>query len=410
MHACGSERLGPRIACVLTVALVLRVIWGLAIPVIPLSDSHAYDVFAQNVALGYGYGWTPGHLTAYWPPGTSAIYALCFKVFGHQYMPIVLLQAVVGVGIVALSIALARRWFSDATAITTGWLVSCWPLLIQYTTILASELFFVFFFLLAFWFASMPGRTLLGRGALGGLALAAASYVRPIALVMAPLLYLENLFNNRQRFAAGQACVVTVLVMSVCILPWTIRNWSVFHRFVVVSTNGGTNLWMGNNPESTGRYMSEPKLDISNEVDRDRYLGRLAIQYIVQHPVTFLVRMTKKAFGLYDRQSIGVVWNEEGIVKRLGRGFVLPLKLGSSVYWWLVLAAGIYGIFMFAIRFGLRKLVLSPPFATLVYFTLVYSVTVTGDRYGVSSIPFVAMFSAYAWGHMRTEFLKTPVS
>ncbi len=387
---------GARVARVLLVALVLRLCWGVLIPVIPLSDSHAYDVFAQNIAHGYGYGWEPDQPSAYWPPGTSAIYAISYWLFGHRYLPIVLLQVLVGVGIVAMGMSLAIRWFGSTIGLATGWILACWPLLIQYTTILASELYFVFFVLLAFWLANLEERKWFGLALAAGVALAAASYVRPIALVMAPLLYWSGARDRRSRVRALLACSVAVVAMCVAVLPWTIRNWHVFHRFVPVSTNGGSNLWMGNNPHSTGGYMELPALAIANEADRDKHLGRLAIRYIAQDPIAFIGRTARKAVHLYDRQSIGVVWNEAGITQRFGAATLLPLKLVSSAYWWIVLAAALIGLYASARRMGLARIVFSPPVLTWLYFTLVYSVTVTGDRYGVSSIPFAAMLAAYA--------------
>jgi hypothetical protein len=54
---------------VLLIALILRVIWAFIVPVVPLSDSYAYDVFARNLASGVGYGWGPGNLAAHWQFG-----------------------------------------------------------------------------------------------------------------------------------------------------------------------------------------------------------------------------------------------------------------------------------------------------------------------------------------------------
>jgi len=386
----------------LIVAFVLRLIWGIAIPIIPVSDSQAYDVFAQHIAQGYGYGWEPHRPSAFWPVGTSAIYALFFRIFGHDYTVIMLFQVCVGVAVVALGTSLSRRWFGEPVAVATAWILACWPLLIQYTTILASELFFILFVLLAFWLASMPGRGWSTRGVSSGIALAAASYVRPLALVMAPFLFMKEAIENRQRRGTMFACTVAIVVMAACILPWTVRNWHVFDRFVLISTNGGANLWMGNNPEADTGYMQLPQLDIPNEADRDSFLGRQAGQYIAQDPIAFFVRMVRKAISLHDRESIGVAWNERGIVQRTGHGTLSPLKLVSSAYWWAVLALAIYGISAFARNFGPLRLLTCPPLATWAYFTFVHSATVAGDRYHVPSIPFIAMMAAYAmsarWG------------
>jgi hypothetical protein len=300
------------------------------------------------------------------------------------------------VAVVALGTSLSRRWFGEPVAVITAWILACWPLLIQYTTILASELYFVLFVLLAFWLASMPGRAWGTRGLCSGIALAAASYVRPLALIMAPLLFMKEAIENRQRSGAIFACTLAIVVMGACILPWSVRNWHVFDRFVLISTNGGANLWMGNNPEADTGYMQLPELDIPNEADRDSFLGRQARQYMAQDPIAFFVRMVRKAISLHDRESIGVAWNERGIAQRTGHGTLSPLKLVSSAYWWAILAVAIYGIFAFARNFGLLRLLTCPPLAAWAYFTLVYSVTVAGDRYHIPSIPFIAMMAAYA--------------
>lgn len=380
----------------LLTALALRLLWGIAIPIVPVSDGAAYEVFARNIAGGNGYGWEPNQPTAYWPVGAPAIYALMFRVFGHDYTAIMLLQVMVGVAVVALAMALTRNWFNGKVAVATGWILACWPLLIQYTTILASELFFLFFVLLAFWLALAPGRGWLARGLGSGIAIAAASYVRPTALIMAPLLFLWEANRHSERPRAVLACAVAMVTMAACILPWSIRNWQVFDRVVPISTNGGANLWMGNNPKAGTGYMELPALDIPNEAERDRFLGQQARRHIAQDPAAFFVRMIRKVIDLHARESIGVAWNAKGIARRTGEYMLTPLKLVSSAYWLMILGVAIYGVYAFARRFGLWLLLLCPPVAAWAYNSLVHAVTVAGDRYHVPSIPFIAMIAAYA--------------
>ena len=73
MMAANSEKIDiTTIVTVLTTALVLRVAWGILVPVVPVADSNAYDVFARVLTEHGVYGWTPGEPSAYWPVGTSA--------------------------------------------------------------------------------------------------------------------------------------------------------------------------------------------------------------------------------------------------------------------------------------------------------------------------------------------------
>ena len=130
-------------ALILAVAFGLRAAWALFVPVRPLSDSFAYDTFAQNLANGLGFGWNAGEPTAFWMPGTSMLYAVCYRLFGHSYTPIVILNILLGVWIVWAAMRLSEKWFDVRTGLVTGWLLAVWPNLIQFTTILASELLFM---------------------------------------------------------------------------------------------------------------------------------------------------------------------------------------------------------------------------------------------------------------------------
>jgi len=183
--------------------------------------------------------------------------------------------------------------------------------------------------------------------------------------------------------------------MIALILPWSLRNLHVFDHFVLVSTNAGANFWMGNNPNTTGGYLPLPDMDIANEAERDKYLNKLAWDYIRQEPLAFVGRTIKKAILLHDRESIGVAWNEKGLEQRFGSKVLLPLKLISSPYWWLMLISALTGAVLLVRHRGWLEALTLPPLTAWVYFTAIHSITVTGDRYHVPSIPFIAMLAAY---------------
>jgi 4-amino-4-deoxy-L-arabinose transferase-like glycosyltransferase len=372
-----------------------------------MSDSNAYDVFAQNIASGYGYCWKPGELTAYWAVGTSALYALLYSVFGHSYTPIVMLNILVGLGTIALAMSLTRRWLGQFPAVLTGWILALWPQMIEFTTILASEMLFNFCVLLAFWLATLPGWKWFPRAAASGIALAAAVYIRPVALLLAPLIYLPEALNRGELAKALAACMISCVIMVALVLPWSVRNLHVFDHFVLVSTNAGANFWMGNNPNSTGGYMVLPETGIANEAERDRYFNQKAWEYIRLEPLAFVARTVKKTFMLHDRETIGVSWNEKGLEQRFGSDILFPLKLLNNPYWWLILVCASYGlVLLFQQRTWLEFLTL-PPLTTWAYFTALHSITVSGDRYHIPSDPFIAMLAAYAISEIALR-LGTP--
>ena len=234
-----------------------------------------------------------------------------------------------------------------------------------------------------------------GAGVMTGAALAAASYVRPPALLLPAVFAFCRIVGpergSRKWTAVAAEAAATVVVMAVLIAPWTARNARVFGRFVVISTNGGVNLWMGNNSQSRGGYMElPPEVDRMNEADRDEYLGRKAKDYIREHPGVFLVGVFKKLLDTHDRESIGVVWNQKGLAKAFGRGIVPPLKWMSAIYWWSMLALATVGAVVAFHRLGGRRWLGLTPLVVWVFFAGVHGVIVGGDRYHYPSVPMIA--------------------
>src|SRR5215472_1939503 len=139
-------------------ALLMRLAWEAVVPVAPVSDGVVYDAFARSIVAGRGYAFPDGTLTVYWPVGTSAVYALLYALFGARAWVIPVFQALLGAAIVGLTWRLARHAFGRAVATLAAWLTATWPVLIEFTTILASELLFLFLILTALnvWISRRP--------------------------------------------------------------------------------------------------------------------------------------------------------------------------------------------------------------------------------------------------------------
>lgn len=382
---------------VLTIALLLRVGWAMLIPVVPVSDSVAYDTFASMLATHGVYGWTPDQPTSYWPVGTSALYAAFYAVFGHNFTPVVVFNIILGTIIVGQTMWLTRLFFNSEVAIVAGSVMAIWPSQVAYVTILASELPFICFILLGFCVWYSPRLSTLGRGAASGVTFAAASYVRPVALLLPIIVWLTPMQNFRKLCEQLPVMLLAVIVIAACTAPWSVRNTKLYDHFVLLSTNGGANLWMGNNPASAGTYMPLPtSMEKLTEYEIDKQLGKAALGYITDHPLIFVFRTMKKAILLHLNETIAVDWNVEGIKQRLGGSSVLPLKLLMQGYWLLVLLLALAGIVALIRDHGVTTTLMHPIVATWIYFTAVYSLTVVQDRYHFPSQPFVAILSAVA--------------
>lgn len=385
---------------VLLIALVLRVIWALVVPVLPLSDSYAYDVFARNLASGAGYGWAPGQLTAHWPVGTSFVYSILYRCFGLTYIPIVVLNICISLGTIWVSMTLATRWFGKQVALGAGLLLAFWPAQIEFVSVLGSEL--LFNALLMTWLIiwdSMRSKPWI-TGLVLGVVAAATCYVRPTGLLIPVVLFVLDLVRDRKFLDPALKAALTLVFACLLIAPWSIRNTRLLGSFVQISTNAGVNFWEGNNPTSDGSTQALPAETMNmNEALRDEYLGKLAKAYIKEYPGKFVVRTMSKGVRLYSHESIGVYWNKAGLESKFGTGVFIPLKVFSSLYWGCALMLGLGGLISLVRRVGILGAVFQPCVAFWLYFTAVYAVTVIQDRYHFAAVPFIAMLGGLALSH-----------
>jgi hypothetical protein len=97
------------------------------------------------------------------------------------------------------------------------------------------------------------------------------------------------------------------LFMAMMILPWILRNYRIYGRFVFIYTDGGINLWMGNYEKSGGTYNIPKPADENQtpilmaegpaaEIERDNFYFRKAVDYIKANPWEVLNTDVKKIF------------------------------------------------------------------------------------------------------------------
>lgn len=389
----------PPVWVILVLALALRVVWVMVVPIERVSDSLAYDTFARNIIEHGVYGWTPEEPGAYWAVGAAGIYAGAYTLFGVNDFAVIfvnLLSSLLAVWCVAV---LGQRWFDETVGRLAALLLAIWPLLIQYTSILASELHFIALFLLGMviWeharFKTLRGLVLI---ALAGLVFGLATYVRPIALLVPAALAIAALLQSPKQglVLSARAVLVTIVIFAV-ISPWSARNERIFGEPVFVSTNFWPNFWMGNNPETTGEYQPlPPAAEQAGEIERAAITKELAVAYLKEDPLGFVGRTLLKAFSLHNRETIGVVWNEKALNALLGDTGVKVLKLLSTGFWYAALLAAAAGIVVLCRRDGWWVALLSAPVWIWLYFTAIHAIIVTGDRYHIPAIPLVALLAA----------------
>lgn len=385
----------------LAVATLLRAVWALMIPVMPVSDSHAYDTFARTLMSSGVFGWNANEPFSFWPPGTSLIYAALFRVFGAEYNAIVWLNLLLSVGLIVLTMRLATRFYGARCALYGGWVLALWPTLIMFTTVLASELPFLVFVTATLDVWTLPKRQALLRGIAAGALLGCAALVRPVAMALPVIIGVAVLLDrglSKSAVLEQLRLVVPALIAMACVIaPWTMRNYALYHEVVLISTNGGVTLWMGNAPGTTGEHMNVPAWAEKLRDDKqDKALGELAKTYIVNDPVGFALRSLRKFIWLYNHESIGVAWNEAGLSARFGESVLRPLKLFTHATWALILLTSVAGLGVLIKTRGFWRAVCGPVVVTIAFYSAIHSAVVSQDRYHLEFAVQLALLAGVA--------------
>lgn len=380
-------------------AFLLRLIWCLLIPVDPVSDAAAYEIFAHNLYNHGVYGFTPDEPGAYWAVGTAALYAGAYFLFGEGALSVVAINMVSSLIVVWGLWDLGHRWFGVTAGRLAAGVFVIWPVAIQFVTVMASELHFMaatVLALMAWDRAQGMGRATFWLFSLAaGIALSGATYLRPIALLIpAALLVATVLGAPRKTLPVLLKTVVTTTIIFAAVAPWSARNEQILGAPAFMSTNFWANFWMGNYPVGDGGYRPlPPEVEGLSEAERSDYMKKLALANLREDPFSFVPRTVIKALRLHERETIGVGWNEAAIRNLTGNFGVTALKLVSTGWWYLMLGLALWGAVVLAGRDGVWQALLSVPCWLWLYFTAVHAVIVVGDRYHMPAIPMIALLA-----------------
>lgn len=243
----------------LVVGLLLRLSNVFTLDANLYSDEPAYDAIARNLVAGKGF--SEGNVYAYRYPGYVVFLAGMYSVFGPSRIPIVVTQAFFGAGTLLLFALIVRRRLGDTAALFAAAALAVYVPFVRLPSRLYTENVFFLLLMSIWWILERPGNRLRVReavaaGVLGGLAI----LTREVFLALSLLYVLVRLFSDRRGGEFGEKTsslgpllvYLSVSVLVVC--PWTVRNYLLFGRFVPVTTNSWTNIYMGNNPQADGRY------------------------------------------------------------------------------------------------------------------------------------------------------------
>lgn len=392
------------LALYLAIAIGVRLVWFSRVDTQPVTDFDWYFERAREIAAGLGYS-VDGSPTAYWPVGYPAALSLVFRLFGASVLVGKVFNTFLVLGSITLSAVLARGLFKDSrVGLGVAGLLAIHPAFVAYSGILASEPLYTFLTLLCcvLCLAAEPGRwRLITAGMVFGLTV----LVRPQALLL-PLLVLGCfwLLDQREGYRGKMRVSVSAVLLGVVLVvaPWTVRNAIVLGKPVLVSTNGGDNLLIGNNPLADGKYHNPLTLgvDLANydEVDRDRVASAAAVAYIKAHVPETVALWPTKIRTTFLSATDAPYWafqKTKGVLTEPGKGgdksqFKRFREYSIQTTAWLL------GLAAFGVIAGLftRKLPLLG-LAFVAYSILLSMIFFGNPRFAFAVIPFIAMHAVH---------------
>jgi hypothetical protein len=96
------------------------------------------------------------------------------------------------------------------------------------------------------------------------------------------------------------------------------------------------------------------------------------------------------------RETIGVSWNEEGIVQVLGEKPLLLLKVITQSYWSVFLLLALFGIMIMIKQKGFWHTAFHPFILMWASTAGIHAIIVSQDRYHIPITPIVSAFAVYA--------------
>lgn len=245
----------------------------------PVQDAEYHHYWARGLATG---DWTPSdgypdpqiRSTPYFrPPGYPFFLGAVYRMLGPDIRAAIAVQMALGLLNASIVFLIVRRWIDDiAGLVAAAFMVANW-IFIALEGMLLDPTLHITLLLLTFvgmLHALNAERTGL-PAFLAGACLGLAALVRANTLLFAPIAIAWLVWAARSRGGtrgrAIAAALFLVLGLSAAIVPVTVRNYVKSRELVLVSSNGGLMLYMGNGESATGLTGT----DSLNSLQRGKY-------------------------------------------------------------------------------------------------------------------------------------------
>ncbi|MEO0078826.1 MAG: tetratricopeptide repeat protein, partial [candidate division WOR-3 bacterium] len=406
-----------RLAFVLCVATVALIGFGLRLANLvdtadspfftrPVIDGQAYDKWAQEIIAGKSSA-EPFYQDPLYPYFLAGIY----RVFGHNYHAVYVIQFLLGIGLLFLVLDTTRLLFGRLAAVVAMLVAALYKPFLFYEVQIEKTALAVFLAGLFVWFMTRSlreTRSLLWPFA-AGIALGLAALTRANLLLFGPVLLVA--LAVRPALPAARASsfglrtsLAALVGLVLVIAPVSIRNSILAREFVLTTTQAGQNFYIGNNPyNNTGQYQAPPWVRANPRFEQtdfaeyarttsgkhlsyagiSRFYFKAAFDWMRKHPADFARLLWRKTvlyfndFEVPDNQDLYFFSRYSWVLRLPLFSFGLVFGLGlagmvltgwrtrsrfSLTLFFFVYALGVIAFFVFS-RYRVPSLAALIPFA-----------------------------------------------
>jgi 4-amino-4-deoxy-L-arabinose transferase-like glycosyltransferase len=386
---------------------------------IPVKSSLAYGYelgrVASAVAAGRGFSSPLRFMdtgpTAWFTPIYPCMVAGIFKIWGIFSDESKLIIEATNCAFVALTVipiyGIAHRTFGKNIAVGAAWLWVFLPTSLVFPVIwIWDTSLTALVFSLIFWatLAMREAKTILPWAGYGAL-WAIGGLINPSLLSLLPFLLAWAVWPSRHdRAAWARYSAATLLVFAIALVPWTVRNYRVFGKFIVLRSNFGLELWLGNNPNVPDMW--SPWLhpnDSREEADKYARMGEIAFMaekqqeafhFMRTHPAETLQfifrRFVNHWLGITDAPAD--MWAAS------------PLYYKAFIVMNFLLA--LFALLGALFAYRSRPVEAQPYLMVLLIFPLIFYLTHTSLRYRFPMDPLMMILAAYGVAHPITQWLE----
>jgi len=395
-----------RIIFLFLLSLILRLIFLFKFEYytrnVELMDSLDYQIIARNILEGKGFIGKDGFPTESRPPIYPIFLAGIYKLFNHSNNFVKFFQCLIDSFRIIAIFYITYDIFGFDVALFSVIINSIYPPYIVYSNIILTECLFSFFiavFCLYFVksFNSLKLRDFILMGIFQGL----ATLTKGILLFFPFFVFIFIVISGKIKLYIKKF-IIYLIVGSIIISIWTVRNYSVFNSFIPVSTGGGGLIWLAMQENAwNGDVLVElHPLDVYKDLRGlpwykwEKIVARRAILEGLKKPFRYAKILFKNFLRLWSLPVGKVLLGKRNRLLAIVYKFIFIL----------VSIISFYGILSSIFDIGVRKV--GPILLMIIYVSIMHSILIPLPRYRLPFEQFMLIFFSYSLYQLYSKYFR----